>query len=102
MHNPQLASENVMPFSAQSTPIVVAAQCEDESVWDIWPYCWAIDGWDVACENVENQRANFALWKLARYNRRAQEKFYRKNWKARFLAHWHHTDDCDERDLKLV
>jgi hypothetical protein len=101
MQNSQRASENAIPFSMQSTPAPQEPYTE-ESVWDIWPYCWAIDGWDIACENFENQRANFAAWKLARFNRRAQEKFCRKNWSARFLSHWHHTAESDERDLKLV
>ena len=74
MRNLQRASENALSFSMQSTPIHDAEQHEEESVWDVWPYCWAIDGWDIACENFENQRAHFATWKLARFNRRAQEK----------------------------
>jgi uncharacterized protein YbdZ (MbtH family) len=91
----------------QSTPDVKAASREavlheEESVWDIWPYCWAIDGWDIACENFETRRANFAMWKLARFNRRALEKFYRRNWRARFLSQWQRAGENDERDLKLV
>ncbi len=102
MRNLQRASENALSFSMQSTPIHDAEQHEEESVWDVWPYCWAIDGWDIACENFENQRAHFATWKLARFNRRAQEKFCRQNWRARFLPHWNRADESDDRDLKMV
>lgn len=90
----------------QSTPAVKEASSpiggEGENVWDIWPYCWAIDGWDIMCEHVEQYRTQFMVLKLARFNRRAPEKFCRKNWSARFLAHWHRTTESDERDLKLV
>ncbi len=103
MRNLQRASENAPSFSMQSTPdLATAAETNEESVWDIWPYCWAIDGFDIACENFETQRANFSTWKLSRFNRRSMEKFCRQNWRTRFFAQWNHASENDERDLKLV
>lgn len=106
MRNLQCASENDRVFSMQSTPDMKAVSPEaahdEESVWDIWPYCWAIDGWDIACENLAAQRLNFTAWKMTRFNRRTQERFCRRNWRARFLMHWNRSTESEERDLKLV
>jgi hypothetical protein len=44
-------------------------------VWNVWPYSWAVSGWQAAqifcCECFHSFHGNLSAWRLERRNRRA-------------------------------
>lgn len=98
------ASENTELFSMQSTPAAeesalpkLAAESVEEDVWDVWPYCWAIAGWETACVQAGQLQEKFSLWKLQRSNRREQQQFQRRLWQR-----WEREQSREESELTLV
>lgn len=86
------ASENSGRFSMQSTPAPAPQETEspqlsaepvEEDVWNVWPYCWAIAGWEVAGAQAGQLQEKFFRWKLQRLNRREQKQFRRRLWQRR-------------------
>ena len=81
MQNPECVSElelNINPLPMQSTAVAELVPAEpipfdeSEDLWGVWPYCWAIDLYEVARESFHSFHEKHSQWKLARYNRRAQ------------------------------
>jgi len=87
MKSPLRASED-FPSSMQSTPsfaleahsdcISFASKNEaaqnDEDVWNVWPYCWAIAGHEIAGERFHWFHKKLNSWFLTRHNRRVLQR----------------------------
>jgi hypothetical protein len=102
MLNPERASEN-STFSMQSTPaapvaeVLTATEEVSEDVWAEWPYCWAIDLYEIACERFHSLHQNLSDWKLARINRRTQVEFQNQFW-----SQWQRDGEDETLELRLV
>jgi hypothetical protein len=67
------------PRAAATTSAATAsAAAPDDSPWDVWPYCWAINLYDWSTARFHSFHENLFIWKLARHNRRAQVAFQRQ------------------------
>ena len=99
MKSPLCASEDVLVSSMQSTPAGVVSlhsqtqndEAETDEVWNIWPYCWAIAGHEVATNRLHSFHKKLNVWKLGRHNHRV----LRRHGEA--LQGWHR-----EAGAKLV
>jgi hypothetical protein len=100
MLNVQRASEgefNLESPTMQSTPLIEAGKDFAEDLWAAWPYCWAIDLHDFARASFHSFHEKHNEWKLARFNRCAQQKF-----RAQFWQSWQRESDEEVLELKLV
>ena len=97
MQNTQRASESESftdSLSMQSTPAVEETV---EDLWAVWPYCWAIDLHQSARERFHSFHEKHTDWKLARFNRRMQQKFRTQFWQA-----WQRESEDEVLELRLV
>jgi len=81
MKSPLCASEDARS-SMQSTPAAVvslhshhqSSETEADDVWNVWPYCWAIAGHEVAADRFHSFHKKLNVWRLGRYNRRVLQQ----------------------------
>lgn len=120
MQSPLYTSRNPHPFPLQNTPGAAlleistseistsdrattaangAAKVEEseQDVWDVWPYCWITAAWSVACSRFHSLHTNLWEWRLARHNRRLQQKFQSSFWQI-----WRQQNADPEAGLRLL
>jgi hypothetical protein len=51
---------------------------EAEDPWAVWPYCWAIDGWDSSCQWFHSFHGKLIGLRLTYANRRSLRRFARR------------------------
>jgi hypothetical protein len=73
----------------------------EESVWDVWPYSWFINGYNFLARSFHSFHQKLFTWKLMRHNRRMQAAFRARYWHIAQQRCWHSEGD-DEFGMRLV